>query len=226
VESVIGANAVRITRLRDDGKPDWGNSVGAFLVCGGISTFEHNFEVEEGSSIFQRDAAGNLCVNRKRQDDVKYTTFSLTMCRDDPRLTEIILHGGATLLEDEAGYPMGRGIIAGASCGETTSSNGVVIELWSELYDCDVPKTDWPFLRTVLPRAYLTPQGYTREDGVSLPIYQGFAQANPAIDNGPFNDFNVVGDLTNLIYFDFYDDSIPNCASPLDYVSVPANASS
>jgi hypothetical protein len=226
MESVIGANAVRITRLRSNGKPAWGSAVGAFVVAGGISTFEHGFEVEEGSSIFTRDAAGNLCVNRKRQDDVKYTTFTLTLCRDDPRLTEIILHGGATLLTDAGGYPMGRGIIAGANCGTSTQSNGVCIELWSELYDCDVPKADWPYMRSVLPRAYLTPQGYTREDGVSLPVYQGFAAANPAIDNGPFNDFDVVGDLTNLIYFDFYDDGVPVAPAPLDYSAVPANPSS
>lgn len=222
MESVIGARAVRISRLDEDGTPDYGNAVGAFLVRGGISTFEHGFEVEEGSNIFDRDAAGNACVIRKREDTVKWTTFTLTLCRDDPRLTEIILHGGATLLTDEGDYPMGRGIIAGAGCGEAAASNGVCIELWSDLWDCNAPKADWPYSRAVLPRAYLTPQGYTREDGTSLPIYQGFAQANPQIGNGPFDDFDVVGDLSDLIYFDFYDDTLPAPVVPLDYIEIPA----
>lgn len=226
MESTIGANAVRISRLRSNGKPDWGNAVGAFLVRGGISTFEHDFEIEAGSSIFQRDAAGNACVNRKRTDDVKYTTFTLTMCRKDPRLDEIILHGGATLLTDAGGYPMGSGILASASCAEQATPSGVCIELWSEMWDCDVPKADFPYSRAVLPRAYLTPAGFTREDGVSLPVYNGFATANPEIDNGPNDDFDVVGDLTNLIYFDFYDDSLPAAVTPLDYVALPGNPSS
>ncbi len=221
MESIIGARAVRISRLTEDGTPDYGNAVGAFVMRGGISTFEHNFEVEEGSNIFDRDASGNACVIRKREDTVKWTTFTLTLCRDDPRLTEIILHGGATLLTDANDYPMGRAIVSGAGCGDAVASNGVLIELWSDLWDCDAPKADYPYQRAVLPRAFLTPQGYTREDGTAMPVYQGFAQANPNIGNGPFDDFDVVGDLSNVVYFDFYDDALPAASSPVDYAEIP-----
>src|SRR5262245_762682 len=98
MESIIGVNAVRVSRAAVDGTPDYGNPVGAFVLCGGVSTFEFDYEIEAGSSIFQRDAAGNPCVNRRRPDDVKWTTFTLTMCRDDHRFREIALSGGARLL--------------------------------------------------------------------------------------------------------------------------------
>lgn len=222
MESEIGINAVRVSRAEFDGTPDYGNSVGAFIVCGGVSSLEHDFETEEGSNIVERDAAGNLCINRRRPDDVTHATFTLTMCRDDPRLTEIILHGGATLLEDANGYPMGRGILGGATCGTSAPRGGVILELWTELYDCDVPKADWPYKRIILPFAQLTPAGYTHEDGLSLPVYNGIVHPNPNIGNGPFDDFDVVGDVSRLLYFDFYDDELPTCAPTLDYANLPA----
>lgn len=225
MESIIGANAVRISRCRTNGTPDHGNAIGAFLVCGGITTFEHDYEIEAGSSIFQRDAAGNACVNRKRQDDVKYTTFTLTLCRDDWRLTEILLHGGATLLTDANDYPVGRGIQGTQGCGTTTEPTGVVLELWSELQDCDAPADPYPYLRSVLPRCFLTPKGFTREDGVSMPVYSGYCVSNPNIGNGPFDDFDVSEDLSNLVYLDFGDTGLPVCSSPLDYVALPAVSS-
>lgn len=225
MESVIGVNVVRVSRLRSDGTPDHTNSTGAFVVCGGVTTFEHNFETEAGSSIFQRDAAGNPCVNRRRPDDVKYVNFTLTLCRDDPRLTEILLEGFATLLTDASSYPIGRGISPSASCGTTSTRNGVCIELWSELQDCDAPADPYPYLRTVLPRAYLTPQGYTREDGVSLPVYMGYSEVNSNVGNGPFDDFDLTEDASSFCYFDFGDDTLPTCTDPLDYVALPAVSS-
>ena len=222
MESIVGVNAVRVSRLLADGTPDYSNPVGAFLVCGGVSTFEHDFETEEGSSIFERDAAGNACANRKRTDDIKYTTFTLTMCRDDPRLTEILLAGDAALLTDLGNYPTGRGIRPASGCGTATTKVGVLIELWSELLDCDAPAEPYPYLRAVLPRAYLTPAGYTREDGLSLPVYNGYAEVNPNVDNGPFDDFDLSEDLSEFCYFDFGDDALPTCTAPLDYVALPA----
>lgn len=222
-DSIIGVLAVRASRLDTDGTPDFGNSAGAFVLCGGVSTFEHGFETEAGSSIFQRDAAGNPCVNRKRVDDVKYTTFTLTLCRKDPRFDELVLEDQATLLTDLSDYPVGSGVRASASCGSVSTRNGVLIELWSDLQDCDLPASPNPYSRAVLPRAYLTPQGFTREDGVSLPVYSGFATANANIGNGPFDDFDLTEDVDDLIYFDFGDDELPDCPSPLDYVALPSS---
>lgn len=225
MESIIGVNAVRVSRLRADGTPDHGNATGAFLMCGGVSTFEHDFETEAGSSIFTRDAAGNTCVNRKRPDDVKFTTFTLTLCRDDARLAEILLEDQASLLTDAGDYIMGRGVKASAGCGTGQLRNGVLIELWSELQDCDGPASPYPYQRVVLPRCYLTPKGFSREDGLSMPVYTGYATKNANIGNGPFDDFDLTEDLGDFVYFDFGDDGVPACAAPLDYVALPAVSS-
>ncbi len=223
MESVIGANAVRFSRLTADGTPDFLNAVGGLVVCGGISTFEFDFETEAGSSIFVRDAAGNPCVNRKRRDDVKFTTFTLTMCRTDWRLTEIALEDGAELLTDDQDYPVGVGILTSRGCGEAATGNGVCIELWSELFDCDAPAEPFPYVRTVLPKSFLTPKGHRREDGVSLPVYSGFSVTNANILNGPFDDFDVNGDLTNKAFFEFGDSALPTCDPIFDYVALPAS---
>lgn len=222
MESIIGVNAVRVSRASADGTPDAGNPVGAFLVCGGVSKLEHDFETEKGSSIFARDASGNPCVNRKRPDDVKYTTFTLTMCRNDPRLGEILLAGGATLLTDLGNYPFGYGVEPSSGCGSAVTRSPVIIELWSEQFDCDAPADPYPYQRIVLPMSYLTPKGFTREDGLSLPVYEGYSLVNPNIGNGPFDDFDVSEDVSNLCYFEFGEDALPTCTSPLDYVAVPS----
>jgi len=221
MESIIGVNAVRVGRLRTDGTPDYFNATGGFVVCGGVSTFEHDFETEEGSSIFRRDAAGNPCVNRKRPDDVKWTTFTLTLCRDDARLTEILLGGQADLLTDTGGNSTGRGIRPAAGCGTGEQRGAVCLELWSELQDCDQPAEPYPYQRVVLPRCFLSPAGYTREDDVSLPVYSGYSQSNPNIGNGPFNDFFLTEDVGDYCYFDFGDDALPICPAPVGYVPLP-----
>jgi len=223
MESVVGINAFRVSRLTTDGTPDFGNDVGAFLVCGGITTLEHGFETETGSSIFQRDGAGNICVNRRRRDDVKFTTFTITLCRNDSGLTEILLEDGARLLTDENDYPKGVGILGTRGCGEAQTGNGVMIEAWSELVDCSAAADPYPYVRSVFPRAFLVPQGYRKEDGVSLPVYQGFAEVNPNIGNGPFDDFDVQEALDDLIYFDLGATELPSCDAVVDYVPLPAS---
>jgi len=218
--SIIGVNAVRVSRTLADGSPDTGNPVGAFLLCGGVSKLTHDFNVEKGSSIFARDAAGNPCVNRKRPDDVTYTTFTLTMCRDDPRLHEIMGAGSSPLLTDLGNYPIGYGVETSAACGTVSTRRGVIIELWSELFDCDAPASPYPYQRVVLPNCFLTPKGFDRQDGLSLPVFDGFSVTNPNIGNGPFDDFDLSEDVSGLCYFEFGDDALPTCDSPIDYVAL------
>lgn len=221
MDSVIGVNALRVGRTRSDGTPDYFNHTGGFVMCGGVSKLEFDFETESGSSIFARDAAGNACVNRRRPDDVKWTTFTLTLCRDDPRLAEILGGGTTDVLTDDAGTVVGKGIRPAAGCTGVSGREAVVLEVWSELQDCDQPSEPYPYRRTVFPLCTLTPKGFTMEDGLSLPVYEGYSQSNPNIGNGPFNDFFLTDDVGDYCYFDFGDDALPLCPLPIGYVPLP-----
>lgn len=220
--SIIGACAVRVSRLQADGTPSYSNAQGAFALCGGISKFEHDFEVEKGKDLFEEDACGAACVIRKKPDRTKYATFKLTMCKSDYRLDEIlgvaqVLFTGPTI--------NGRAFLAAQGCGSATFGNGVAIELWSEQWDCDVALSGAPYMRSILPRCYLTPAGYTRENGVSLPVYNGFAQVNNNFDDGPFGDLDQLHGVSNWVYAETDDTALPVCAVPPVYIPTPPSGS-
>lgn len=220
--SIIGAQAVRVARLVSTGAPDYGNPLGGFLLCSGISTFEHDFVTEDGADIFEEDAAGNACVVRKKPDRTKRATFTLTMCRSDYRLSEILgLSTSVTLGQAVVGHA----VKTSAGCAGTSLGNGVSIELWSEQWDCDVPMVDQPYQRAILPRCWLTPAGYTRQNGVSLPKFNGFSVANNLWDDGPFGDADVMSGKTSWCYAEIDDPALPVCSATIGYINIPGSAS-
>lgn len=220
--SIIGAAVVRVARLATTGAPDYGNPLGGFMLCGGISTFEHDFETEAGADIFEEDAMGNACVVRKKPDRTKRATFTLTLCRSDYRLNEILGVSQSVTLGQTV---VGHAVKTSAGCGGSTLGNGVSIELWSEQWDCDVPMVNQPYMRAILPRCWLTPAGFTRENGVSMPVFNGFSTSNNLWDDGPFGDADVMTGKTGWCYAEIDDVALPVCSATIGYINVPGSAS-
>jgi hypothetical protein len=220
--SIIGAVQVRAAKLVATGAPDFSNPNGGFMFCGGISKFEHDFEVVEGADIFEEDAGGRACVVRKRFDRVKRSTFTLTMCRSDYRFDEIL---GVAVTLTSGSNAVGRYFVASTGCGTQTTPNGCSLELWSEQWDCDAALAGAPYMRSIIPRAFLTPKGYTRENGVATPTYNGFGVVNNLWDDGPFGDADIMSGKTSWIYAEIDDVALPPCSSPLAYVNIPGSAS-
>jgi hypothetical protein len=220
--SIIGVQAFRVAKLDADGTPDFDNPLGGFMMCGGTSTFEHDFEVEEGADIFEEDAAGNACVTRKKPNRTKYCTFTLTVCRNDYRLNEVFGIGANVTIGQVV---VGSAVKTNSGCAGVAVPNGVSLELWSEQWDCDVPKVDQPYQRVILPRCYLSPSGFTRENGVSLPKYTGFSIANNNWGDGPFGDAEPMAGQTSWCYAELDDVEVPDCPSPIGYINIPGTAS-
>lgn len=222
--SIIGVNAIRIARLTSNGTPDYNNTLGGFILCGGISTFEHDFEIEDGADMFEEDAAGNACVVRKKFDRTKRATFTLTMCRSDYRLNEILGLSTSVVIGQAV---VGHAVKTSTGCGTTTTPNGVSLELWSEQWDCDVPLANQPYQRTILPRCYLSPAGFTRENGVSLPVFNGFSVANNNWGDGPFGDAEPMTGITGWCYAEMDDVALPGqcLQGTYGYINIPGSAS-
>lgn len=220
--SIIGAFAVRVARLTSDGTPDFDNPTGGFMLCGGISTFQHDFETDTGEDIFEKDARGQACVIKKQEDLTKRVTFTLTMCKSDYRLDEILEVAAAV---EDGGEVVGRTFHPAAGCGSEGGKNGVSLELWSEQWDCDAPLAGAPYMRTVLPRAYLVPAGFTRQNGVSMPVYNGYSIPNPNFGDGPFGDLDLLASTTGWAMADLDDTVVPSCVSPIGYINIPPTAS-
>lgn len=219
--SLLSVLAVRVARLDADGTPDFDNPEGGFMLCGGISTFQFDFEKETGADIFEKDASGAACVIRKRQDLVKRVTFTLTLCKDDYRLSEIL---GVSTVVTDGDEIVGRVYHTGAGCTNPDVNSGCTIELWHERWDCDVP-ADTPYMRTILPRAFLTPTGWTFQDGVSLPVYEGYSVPNNNFGDGPFGDLDILSSEEGWPMIHLNNDVVPDCPSPIGYINVPGSAS-
>lgn len=222
--SEIGVVAVRVSRLDADGTPDFNNAIGAFMLCGGLSSFEYDFDNDEGEDVFVKDAGGLACVNFKRQDIMKRVTFTLTLCRSDVRLEEILLGANAEILT-ELGDPAGIVYKAASACGTPIVNNGVAIELWSERIDCNAPDADFPYARYVMPRAYLTPAAGTLDESVREHQYVGYGVVNNNFDDGPFGDLDQLVGVTNWPIGKVFDTAVPTCPVPIGYIPTPSPVS-
>lgn len=218
MESQFGACAVRISRLKADGTPDYGNAKGALCIVGGVNKFKHDFAVEKGKEIYDTDACGNPVVILKLDDKTKWATFDLTLAKEDDRLPE--LTGLGQVLGNPAN-PSGHTIDAAAGCSPTSQAR-VCIELWRQRINCASAMTP-PFKRVVLPSCVLSPQGFDSQDAVALPVYSGIAQVNNSLSNGPFSDLEEIHYAKNWIYAEVVDDAYCSQPSPFDYTPIPAH---
>lgn len=222
--SIIGVSAIRFSRLTADGTPDFLNGQGAFALCSGISKFEHDFDIQEGKEIYEEDAAGNACVNIKRFNRTKRATGTITLCKRHHAIPEILgVASGILNGDDEL---IGHGVEAAQGCGAVATPNGVAVEMWSENYDCDELDDEAPYIKSILKRAFFTPKGYVKENGLSLPVYDFFAIPNANYGDGPFGeDEDMVTGTDNMVYVELDADALPTCPDPLDYIPLPSGAS-
>lgn len=220
--SAIGACAWRISREDPDGTPDFGNATGAFVVCGGITKFTHDFEIEGGTKIFQQDSCGAACVNVALDDIVKWVNFEITLCKDDYRIHEIL---GTSDAITDGGDVVGRSVTMAAGC-EVVAKTPVALELWVPQYDCDELDPDFPYQRWVLSRAKLTPAGFDISADPALPVFKGRAYNNANFDDGPFGDLDVLASNNFGGALAIVDETdLPTCPDPLDYVALPPGPS-
>lgn len=222
--SEIGGVAVRVAKLAADGTPDFNNPLGGFVLCGGISSLDYDFDVQEGDEIYTPDASGNSCVNIKRDDRIKRITFTLTLCRTDVRMENIML-GALSSLVTAGQNNIGLVYKAGTGCGTPVIRNGVSIELWNERWDCNVPDAQYPYNRYVIPRAYVRPGSGTLDNDTKEQVYEGFGIVNNNWGDGPFGDLDQAVGQTNWPIGKFMDVQVPLCPSPVTYVGIPGSAS-
>lgn len=95
------------------------------LVTDGFITITLSSEVEEGTEIMVRNAAGQLCVNEKMADSFKRFTAEIEFCGVNPSLLAMV--SNAEPYEDHAGD------VAGFTVPEGEISKKFGLELWTGL---------------------------------------------------------------------------------------------
>lgn len=121
--SPILGKRLQATALDDCGRVIVGTS--KYVATDGFVTVTLSTEVEEGTEIIQRNAAGQLCVNEKQADSFKRLTAEIEFCGVHPSLLAIVSHAEA--------YADYAGDIAGFTYGEGQIDKKFSLELWTGL---------------------------------------------------------------------------------------------
>lgn len=182
--SVFGVG-MRVARLAADGTTPAGAA--AMYVTDALVKLEFEPLYAQPDEISRTNAAGRACVLYQAPATLKRLTItSLEICSPDPELEEIL--AGGTILTN-AGNTVGY---AWPAVGVDPQPNGLSIEVWSRAIDANgAPAATNPYIRWVVPRAYLQRGAGTIEEGPFGPVFSGRGIQNPNWGNGPANDWTL-----------------------------------
>lgn len=113
---------LRVTELDECGRI---TPTSRSIVTSGFVTVSLSAEVEEGTEIVVRNAAGQICINEKLADSFKRLNVELTFCGVNPSLLAMVTN--AKEYEDHAGD------VAGFTIAEGEMTGKFALELWTGL---------------------------------------------------------------------------------------------
>lgn len=200
--------ALRFSRLTSDGTPDYNNSSGAWCATS-VGQVQVTPDIVTGPDIAVLDACNQLAVVRKYDDKIRRVNVVIELIARDPRLIELVTELPAIT---DFGQTIGYIGQLDVSCGGSTPRNGVAVEVWSENWQCTDLYSDWPYERLILPKAFLHLGAETKQAGEVRLRFEGFAQANSNIGDGPAQDLPAdLAAASNWAWSVFFDDDLPDC---------------
>ena len=85
----IFGKRIRVSQVNPSGAPIAGPA-GKNVSTDGFVTLTISAEIEEGVEILVKNASGNLCVNEKNSDSLKFLTLEMEFCGVNPSLLAIM----------------------------------------------------------------------------------------------------------------------------------------
>lgn len=174
--------AMRVTALNVDGSHSANNQM---YVTDNLVKIDINPDMEAGTEVSDKNAAGNVAVTYRQQDVQKRLTVSVELVAPDPEL-EVMLSGGNTLVSgvNVVGmqYPQ---------MNQVAQVNGVSIEAWTHsIVSGNIDNAGGqPYMRWVLPRVYLHKTNRTLDINRMASAFDGFAAENALWGTGPMADW-------------------------------------
>lgn len=117
---------LRITRLDECGAPAYGPA--GSIITDGFITVTIGREEQAGDDYLQKNAYGELCVNEKDPDVMKWANVSVQMCEIDPGVLDIM--AGAVPITAGADT-------IGAFFGPDAPVGGYAVETWLKVAGID-----------------------------------------------------------------------------------------
>jgi hypothetical protein len=122
----IGASRMRATLVDACGRPVYGPN--SQVVSSGFVSVELAPEVEDGDDYSAKNAAGELCINDRGPDNVKYIALNFEFCQVDPALYVMLNRTWKTVTDAS------RRTATGFRIGQQVSNTlGYALELWPKV---------------------------------------------------------------------------------------------
>lgn len=178
----FGASAIRVSRLNEDGSPDFGAELGSAYNMRPIRVAREP-QTTTGARFEQQDGSGVICAVKQNRDQTTGETITLELCQLDFETIEIL--SGAQVIFDPGSADLAIGIKAP---DPDVDPAPVEFNAWSEARLADGPYST-PYLHWVWPFTKWTAAAGTLEAGFLPVTLTGTAESNTEIGTGSFGDF-------------------------------------
>lgn len=121
----IHAKIMRLTKLDGCGAPLTGASDKAMLVTKGIVKISISAETEDGEDTVKKNGNGEICVQHKDPDQIKYLSPEIEFCGVDPEAWSLIT--GQPLVVD------GGGNAVGIKISSAPIEANFALEVWTDV---------------------------------------------------------------------------------------------
>lgn len=190
------AALIRAAKLDSDCSPLGGTNSGYVTV--GLATATASPDVEEGTQVRPKNANGLVMYTINNPDIINGFNLTGEFITYDPEGMEIFF-GGQTI-NGGAGSDFSGQTIGWASPGpDSTPTNGLYLEIITRQVgrgagDCQATGTDFPpYVGHIFPRTKMTIGDRNFEEGEGRLAWTAKVTNNPAIYNGPWNDYPGAG---------------------------------
>lgn len=192
---------IRVTQLTSSG------AVGThYIATAGFISINLSAEIEDGTEIIQRNAAGQLCVNEKRNNSFKRFNVEMEFCDVNPSLLSFVTH--AQEYEDYAGE------VAGFTIPEGEITGAFSLELWAGLSGAlDDENASAYFLLPYVKKGQLGDLTVDGENAITFSLAGAFTQGGNAWGVGPY-DVLMNGDSPSVAA------PLPTAIDPFDHLLV------
>lgn len=190
------AALIRAARLAADCSPVGGADSGYVTI--GLATATASPDIEEGSQVRPKNANGVVMYTINNPDIVQGYNLTGEFITYDPEGMELWF-GGETVLGAAGGDYAGQVIGYAAPGPSSDPTNGVYLEIITRQVgrgagDCQATGADFPpYVGHIFPKSKMTIGDRNFEEGEGRLQWTAKVTNNPALYNGPWNDYPGAG---------------------------------
>jgi hypothetical protein len=199
----LNAAVVRAARLDADCSPTGGTNGG--IVTAALVTLTADPDIEEGTTFEPKNANGDILFTYEQEDKIKRYNISGEFGFHDYEMMAL-LFGGSTILGRSGGSYAGKVIGYADRLYSAPPRNGVYLEVITTAIaqgagDCQTVGGGTPVaIGHIFGKCKLQRGSSNFENDVKRLTFTGKGTNNPALYNGPWNDYPGVGYTPNSPY--------------------------